>query len=123
MTQTPAQPPGNGNGRSPPPTGERRPAAAVRALRFVLLVGVMSFFADFTYEGSRSVVGPYLGMLGAGALAIAMVTGAGELLGYGLRLLSGPGADRSGRHWAAMCCRCQSCRCSRLPAAGRSQRC
>lgn len=59
----------------------------------------MSFFADFTYEGSRSIVGPYLGLLGAGALAISMVTGAGELLGYGLRMLSGPGADRTGRYW------------------------
>ncbi|HVX23134.1 MAG TPA: MFS transporter [Acidimicrobiales bacterium] len=69
------------------------------ALRFVVLVGVMSFFADFTYEGSRSIVGQYLGLLGAGALAISMVTGAGELLGYGLRLISGPGADRTGRYW------------------------
>jgi MFS family permease len=72
---------------------------ASAALRFVVLVGVMSFFADFTYEGSRSIVGQYLGLLGAGALAISMVTGAGELLGYGLRLLSGPGADRTGRYW------------------------
>ena len=30
------------------------------ALRFVLLIGVLSFFADFTYEGSRSILGPYL---------------------------------------------------------------
>jgi MFS family permease len=70
-----------------------------RPLRFVVLVGVMSFFADFTYEGSRSISGQYLGMLGASALAISMITGAGELLGYGLRLFSGPGADRSGRYW------------------------
>jgi predicted MFS family arabinose efflux permease len=63
------------------------------------MVGVMSFFADFTYEGSRSIIGQYLGLLGAGALAIAMITGAGELLGYGLRLFSGRGADRTGLHW------------------------
>jgi hypothetical protein len=44
-----------------------RVKAASPALKFVLMVGVMSFFADFTYEGSRSIVGPYLGMLGAGA--------------------------------------------------------
>lgn len=69
------------------------------ALKFVLLVGVMSFFADFTYEGSRSIIGQYLGLLGAGALAIAMVTGFGELLGYGLRLFSGRSADRTGRYW------------------------
>jgi predicted MFS family arabinose efflux permease len=69
------------------------------AVKFVLMVGVMSFFADFTYEGARSIVGQYLGLLGAGALAIAMVTGFGELLGYGLRLFSGRSADRTGLYW------------------------
>jgi hypothetical protein len=34
------------------------------ALRFVLMFGVISLFADFTYEGSRSIVGPYLAQLG-----------------------------------------------------------
>jgi len=63
------------------------------------MVGVMSFFADFTYEGSRSVIGPYLGTLGAGALAIAVISGLGEFLGYGLRLFSGRAADRTGRYW------------------------
>ncbi|MGH3274458.1 MAG: MFS transporter [Streptosporangiaceae bacterium] len=74
-----------------------RPASA--AMKFVLVIGVVSFFADFTYEGSRSVIGPYLGMLGAGALAISVVTGLGEFLGYGLRIFSGRGADRTGRYW------------------------
>jgi predicted MFS family arabinose efflux permease len=83
------------------PTGRlrHRIRAASPALKFVLLVGIMSFFADFTYEGSRSIIGPYLGTLGAGALAIAVITGAGEFLGYGLRLFSGRGADRTGRYW------------------------
>ncbi len=70
-----------------------------RANRFVVLVGIMSLFADFTYEGSRSIVGQYLGLLGASALAISVVSGSGELLGYGLRLISGPAADRSRRYW------------------------
>jgi len=69
------------------------------ALTFVVMVGVMSFFADFTYEGSRSVIGPYLGTLGAGALAISVISGLGEFLGYGLRLFSGRAADRTGRYW------------------------
>jgi predicted MFS family arabinose efflux permease len=69
------------------------------ALRFVVLVGVMSFFADFTYEGSRSIIGPYLGVLGAGALAIAVITGFGEFLGYAIRLVSGRQADKTGRYW------------------------
>lgn len=70
------------------------------ALRFVVLVGVMSLFADFTYEGSRSIVGPYLATLGAGAVAIGVITGFGELLGYGLRLLSGRLSDATRQFWS-----------------------
>ena len=69
------------------------------ALKFVLLIGAMSLFADFTYEGSRSMIGPYLGSLGASATIIGIVTGLGELLGYGLRLVSGRSADRTGQFW------------------------
>jgi MFS family permease len=70
-----------------------------RALKFVLLIGVMSFFADFTYEGSRSIIGPYLAVLGASAAAVGIITGLGELLGYGLRLVSGRLSDRTGKFW------------------------
>lgn len=70
-----------------------------RALKFVLLIGVMSFFADFTYEGSRSIIGPYLAVLGASAAAVGIITGLGELLGYGLRLVSGRLSDRTGQFW------------------------
>jgi len=76
-------------------TGSRRS----RALKFVLLVGVMSFFADFTYEGSRGVIGPYLALLGASATVVGVVTGFGELLGYGLRVISGRLSDRTGQFW------------------------
>jgi MFS family permease len=69
------------------------------ALKFVLMIGALSFFADFTYEGSRSILGPYLALLQASGTAVAVVTGFGELLGYGLRLVSGPLADRTGRFW------------------------
>lgn len=69
------------------------------ALRFVLLVGVLSFFADFTYEGSRSILGPYLGSLQASATLIAVVTGFGELVGYALRLVSGRLADVTRQFW------------------------
>ncbi|HEU4672527.1 MAG TPA: MFS transporter [Candidatus Limnocylindrales bacterium] len=69
------------------------------ALRFVVLVGVMSLFADFTYEGMRSVSGPYLALLGASATAVGVVSGLGELLGYGLRIVSGRLSDRTGQFW------------------------
>jgi len=80
-------------------TVRQRVAGASPAMKFVVTVGIMSFFADFTYEGSRSITGPYLGLLGAGAFAISVISGAGEFLGYGLRLFSGRGADRTGRYW------------------------
>ncbi|HKW18123.1 MAG TPA: MFS transporter [Terriglobales bacterium] len=69
------------------------------ALRFVLLIGVVSFFADFVYEGARSVNGPYLATLGASAVLVGTIAGLGELLGYGLRLVSGPLSERTGEFW------------------------
>jgi hypothetical protein len=56
-------------------TVRQRVAAASPAMKFVVMVGIMSFFADFTYEGSRSITGPYLGLLGAGAFAISVISG------------------------------------------------
>jgi predicted MFS family arabinose efflux permease len=75
---------------------ERRSSVATR---FVLLIGILSFFADFTYEGSRSIIGPYLATLGASGAVVGIVTGFGELAGYGLRLVSGPWADATGKYW------------------------
>ncbi len=69
------------------------------AMKFVLMVGAMSVFADFTYEASRGIIGPYLGLLGLGATAISVITGAGELLGYGLRIVSGRWADATRKFW------------------------
>src|SRR5438876_7146743 len=70
------------------------------ALHFVLIIGIANFFADFTYEGARGIVGPFLGSLGASAAIIGFVAGLGELMGYGLRSVSGYFADKWHRHWA-----------------------
>jgi predicted MFS family arabinose efflux permease len=70
------------------------------ALHFVLIIGIANFFADFTYEGARGIVGPFLGSLGASAAIVGFVAGLGELMGYGLRSISGYFADKSHRHWA-----------------------
>ncbi|MBS0222537.1 MAG: MFS transporter [Proteobacteria bacterium] len=79
---------------------EAKNANRRKAYAFVLLVGVMSFFADLTYEGSRSIIGPYLASLAASGTIVGIVTGFGELLGYGLRLVSGRLADSSRRYWS-----------------------
>jgi MFS family permease len=70
------------------------------AVKFVILMGVVSLFADMTYEGARSITGPFLAVLGAGATVVGFVAGLGELLGYGIRLVSGYVTDRTGRYWA-----------------------
>jgi MFS family permease len=51
------------------------------------------------YEGMRSASGPLLLSLGASAFVVGIVTGAGEAIALGLRLVTGPLADRTGRHW------------------------
>lgn len=69
------------------------------ALAFVITIGVVSFFADFTYEGARSITGPYLAMLGASGTIVGIVAGIGEFLGYGLRLVSGRLSQRTQKFW------------------------
>jgi len=67
--------------------------------RTVLTFGYVSLAADMVYEGMRSASGPLLLSLGASAFVVGLVTGAGEAIALGLRLVSGPLADRTGRHW------------------------
>jgi MFS family permease len=69
------------------------------ALRFVVVIGICSFFADCTYEGSRGVIGPYLATLQASGAVVGIVTGLGELLGYVLRFFTGAASDLTGRYW------------------------
>ncbi|MFQ3614969.1 MAG: MFS transporter [Cyanobacteriota bacterium] len=69
------------------------------ALRFILLLGIVSLCADATYEGARSISGAFLGSLGASGTVVGLVAGGGELLAYGLRLGIGVLSDRTGRYW------------------------
>lgn len=62
--------------------------------------GLVSLTADMVYEGMRSISGPFLGTLGASALTVGVVTGAGEAIALALRLVTGPLADRTHRYWA-----------------------
>ena len=67
--------------------------------RAVVGFGVVSLSADMVYEGARSITGPLLAFLGASAVLVGLVTGAGEALALVLRLVFGTWADRSGRYW------------------------
>src|SRR5262245_4343085 len=67
------------------------------AWRVVWWFGFVSLAADMVYEGARSMYGPLLASLGASALVVGLVTGAGEAMALVLRLVFGPLADRTGR--------------------------
>jgi MFS family permease len=62
--------------------------------------GLVSLAADMVYEGARSVTGPLLASLGASALLVGLITGAGEALALVLRLPFGTRVDRSGGYWS-----------------------
>jgi MFS family permease len=66
---------------------------------FIILLGIVSLFGDITYEGARSVTGPYLATLGASAGVVGLVAGIGEFSGYAIRLASGYLADRTKAYW------------------------
>jgi MFS family permease len=70
-----------------------------QALSFVLAFGIVSLFADMSYEGMRGIAGPFLASLGASGLAVGLIAGSGELAGYLLRLFSGRFADSTRAYW------------------------
>ncbi len=75
-----------------------------RAVRFIVALGIVSLFADITYEGARSVLGPFLDELGASAAQVGIVAGIGEMLAASLRLFSGRIADRTRAYWTITIC-------------------
>jgi hypothetical protein len=77
------------------PSSEKRDSS----LRFIVCLGIVSLFADMTYEGAHSIIGPYLKDLGATALQVALIAGFGEMLAASLRFFSGRFADRTRAYW------------------------
>lgn len=78
---------------------EQRSRSSLRPWSFVFAFGLVSLFADMVYEGARSIIGPYLAMLGASATLVGLVAGTGELIGYGLRLASAYFVSRTRHYW------------------------
>lgn len=76
-----------------------KPRELLRPWHFVLAFGIVSLLADMVYEGARSIIGPYLATLGASAAVVGLVAGAGEFIGYGLRVVSGYAVRRTQRYW------------------------
>ncbi len=69
------------------------------ALRFIVALGIVSLFADMTYEGARSIIGPFLKDLGATAAEVGFIAGLGEMIAASLRYFSGRLADRTRAYW------------------------
>lgn len=86
----------------PENSAKRRRGASISlssAYTFIVLFGVVSLFSDMTYEGARSITGPFLASFGLSAAAVAFIAGFGEFVGYALRFVSGYLSDRTGRYW------------------------
>lgn len=81
------------------PTNTGAQSIAKLAFRFVVIIGIVNFFADVTYEGARSIIGPFLGSLGASATIVGVVAGLGEMAGFGLRSVTGYFADKTHKYW------------------------
>jgi len=62
-------------------------------------MGIVSMLGDIVYESGRGVAPDYLYFLGASAFLVGVTSGVGELVGYGMRLISGPLADRTHAYW------------------------
>jgi hypothetical protein len=69
------------------------------AIRFILCLGVVSLFADMTYEGAHSVIGPLLSDLGSSATQVGLIAGIGEMFAASLRYFSGRLADKTRAYW------------------------
>lgn len=64
-----------------------------------MALGFVSLFADMTYEGAHSVIGPLLKDLGASATEVGIIAGLGEMIAASLRYFSGRLADRTRAYW------------------------
>src|SRR5947209_16109283 len=69
------------------------------AFRFIVCLGFVSLFADMTYEGAHSVIGPLLKDLGATGTQVGIIMGLGEMIAASLRYFSGRLADRTRAYW------------------------
>ncbi len=69
------------------------------AIRFIICLGIVSLFADMTYEGAYSIIGPFFKELGMSAAQVGLISGAGEMIAASLRFFSGRLADRTRAYW------------------------
>jgi MFS family permease len=71
-----------------------------KAMRVIVMFGVISLFGDVVYESARSVNGAYLEILGVDAAMVGIITGLAQFVGAALRFVMGYAADRNKSYWA-----------------------
>ncbi|MGQ9788300.1 MAG: MFS transporter [Candidatus Hadarchaeaceae archaeon] len=65
----------------------------------IIIFGLVSLFGDIIYEGSRSIISPFLLSFGASAFIVGLILGLGEFFGYALRMIFGVLSDRTRSYW------------------------
>ena len=73
-----------------------------RAYSLLFMLGLISFFGDFCYEGMRSIIGQYLSIIGASATLVGFISSLAEMTGYLLRPLFSFIADKLNIYWASL---------------------
>lgn len=72
-----------------------------RGTMLIVIIGIVSLFADFVYEGGRSIIPQFFTTgLGGSVFLLGIVLGIGDFVGYSIRLLSGKLADKTHYYWA-----------------------
>ncbi len=67
----------------------------------IIILGVVSLFGDFVYEGGRSIIPQFFTTgLGGSVFLLGVVLGVGDFIGYSIRLVSGRLADKTHDYWA-----------------------
>lgn len=68
--------------------------------KIIFLMGLVSFFADITAGGAKSIIGPFLYTLGASPIIIGFIAGLGEFAGHTLRFIFGYIVDKTKKYWS-----------------------
>jgi MFS family permease len=72
-------------------------------LKLIILIGIVSFFADMTYESARGIIPQYFTYVLSGSVfTLGIVIGLGDFLGYSFRSVSGKISDKTRNYWGMM---------------------
>ena len=68
----------------------------------IIIIGIASFFADFTYESANSMFPQFFTHIGGSAFILGIVLGVSQFVGYAFRLVSGRLVDKTKAYWSVI---------------------